>query len=111
MTRVDMNKINKNLDDVRFNRNKRRMTGRKKMGRPFESTRSPVDFQRVCEVLGFGDIPPNLTETSLIDLWNNHTNYYLPRLDDKGKPLLTISKPPEDRDEELELWREVGILS
>ena len=85
--------------------------GRKKMGRPFESPRSPVDFQRVCDVLGFGDIPPNLTETSLIDLFNNHTNYYLPRIEDKDKPLLTISKPLEDREEELELWREVGILS
>jgi len=85
--------------------------GRKKMGRPVESPRSPVDFQRVCEALGFGDVPPNLTETSLIDLWNNNTDYYLPRLDDQDKPLLTISKPLKDRTEEVELWRKVGIFS
>lgn len=113
MIRVDMNKINKNLDDVRFNRSKRRMTGRKRMGRPSsdDNPRSPVDFDRVCEALGFGEVPPNMTETSLIDLWNNYTDYYLPRLEDKKHALKFISKPMKDRNQEVELWREVGILS
>jgi hypothetical protein len=81
--------------------------GRKKMGRPLliDTSRSPVDFHRICQELGFGDIPPNLTEPSLIDLWNNMTDYYLPRLDGKLSPLSTLSKPLKDRTAEVELWR------
>ena len=84
--------------------------GRKKKGRHFDSPRSPVDFKRICKKLGFGAVPPNISEPSLIDLWNDNTDYYLPRMEDRRKPLLVISKSLIARAAEVELWRKVGIL-
>lgn len=54
---------------------------------------SPVDIGRICEVLGLIPIPENVTVPGLVDLWNNNTDYYLPRLEDQGKELRTLSKP------------------
>ncbi len=89
------------------NLTKKRIIGRKRMGRPslHEGPRSKVDWERICKVLGFGDVPPNISEMALIDLWNDMTDYYLPRLEDRGKPLEEMSKPIQDRVDELELWR------
>jgi len=68
----------------------------------------PIDIGRVCEVLGLIPIPENVTVRGLVDLWNNNTDYYLPRHDDRGKDLRTLSKPKEQQENEARLW--AGIL-
>jgi len=69
---------------------------------------SHIDIGRVCKVLGLIPIPENVTVHGLVDLWNNNTDYDLPRHDDRGKDLRTLSKPKEQQEDEARLW--AGIL-
>jgi len=70
---------------------------------------SPVDIGRICEVLGLIPIPENVTVPGLVDLWNNNTDYYLPRHEDQGKELKTISKPLSEQEDERGMW--VGLMA
>ena len=69
---------------------------------------SPIDIGRVCSVLGLLPIPENVTVHGLVELWNNNTDYYLPRHSDQGTDLRTLSKPKEQQEDEARLW--AGIL-
>lgn len=82
--------------------------GRRKSGPNKELQRySPLDIDRICEVLGLVPVPENISTSGLVDLWNTNTDYYLPRIEDKGKELRIMSKPIEEQEDEDLLWTAV----
>jgi len=61
---------------------------------------SPVDYDRIAQHLRLEE-PEKLAKHHLIDLWNIYTDYYLPRFEDRGKPLRPMPggiDDPERRD-------------
>lgn len=48
--------------------------------------KSPVDIERIVNLLQL-DEPERLAKFQIIDLWNQFTDYYLPRYCDRGRPL------------------------
>jgi len=50
--------------------------------------RSPVDFDRICEHLK--QPREGMSNSNLINLWVDVTDLYLPRLEDYGKPLISM---------------------
>lgn len=96
---------------VKLDMSKIKMT-KKKSGRRKSRTNgevcadrySPVDIGRICTVLGLIPIPENVTVPGLVDLWNNNTDYYLPRHEDQGKELRVLSKPKAEQEDERGMW-------
>ena len=93
-------------------RNRKKKGGRRKAVAPVKVVkdlpRSPVDVGRICTVLGLIPIPEEIKMSGLIDLWNDNTNYYLPRHEDQGKELRTMSPPLAEQEDEARLWADIS---
>lgn len=68
---------------------------------------SPVDIGRICVELGLIPIPENISVPGLVELWNSNTDYYLPRHENQGKELRTMSKPLSEREDERGMWADL----
>ena len=55
----------------------------------------PVDYDRIIMHFGLSQTIP-LKDSELINKWNNETDYILPRLSEKDKPLVSMTLPISD---------------
>ena len=60
----------------------------KDMQARYRIKRSPVDVERICVHLK--QPREGISKIGLIDLWTSYTDFYLPRLEDRGKPLVSL---------------------